>query len=458
MQRKNWANTLGMIFLLGLALSALAWWRAPKAEFAPPPGGTLLPTSPIVIRFNSDMQPQDVAAHLGLTPEHPVQLAWEDARTLHITPQTSWPAGENLSITLQRGIAAQTWPHLRSHTTYRWQVAVSAPTLLYLWPARGAPANLYRLHLETGESEQLTDLPLGITGYTASADGRWIYYTDTQGDIYRLNRLSAASTLLVDCGEDVCSAPALSPDGKYLAWERTPTQGTPQTALPRVWYLPLEETAAPQPIPAPDTYSRQPQWNSANWLSVYLPNQAQYFTWQPESGQTRTWTNDTGEPGTWLPDASAFIAPAITLLPNGYMTSGGDFLDLPTSHLIRYALEETPPTDLSETIAVEDTTPVISPNGRLLAFARKFLAPDQWTPGRQVWLLTLDTGSAVPLTNAPLYNHTAFAWNPTGNALVYLRANQDDFSQPPELWLAYVDGRQPPLRLVVNAFAPQWIP
>jgi len=458
MLRKHWGNLLGSLFLLGLAAALLAWWRAPRAELIPPRGGALLPRDAIQVRFSAPMQPETVRARLALSPAYAVDLRWLDTRTLRIQPREAWAQGDTLELRLEAGAAAQGWPRLKTRRAYAWRIPVSAPTLLYLWPARGAPANLYRLHLESGNSEQLTDETLGVSGFTASRDGLHIYYATTQGDIFRLERTSGEQSLLVDCGQDVCSAPALSPDGAYLAWERTPVTGRPQEALPQVWYLPLRDDAAPAPIPAPDSYSRQPQWGADNWLAVYLPNQAAFFAWNPTEGRSITWPNQTGEGGAWLPAENAFVTPEITLVPNGYLTEGGSFLDLPTSHLLAYPLDGAPPTDLSRELAVEDADPAVSPDGALLAFARKYLDPQQWTPGRQVWLLELGSRTARPLTSAPLYNHTAFAWSPDGRTLTYVRSSQDDFSQPPELWMAAPGGAPPPLRLVINAYAPQWIP
>ncbi len=458
MLRKHWANLLGSLFLLGLAAALLAWLRAPKAELIPPQSGALLPQEAVQVRFSAPMQAETVRARLALSPAYAADLLWPDARTLRIQPREAWRPGDTLELTLEAGASARDWPRLKTRRAYVWRVAVSTPSLLYLWPARGAPPNLYRLRLEDGSSEQLTDEPFGVSGYAVSRDGLSLYYAAAQGDIYRLERAGGERTLLVDCGQDVCSAPALSPDGAYLAWERTPVTGRPQEALPQVWYLPLTDGAVPAPIPAPDSYSRQPRWSAGGWLAVYLPNRAAFFAWNPAERRSVTWPNQTGEGGTWLPADETFVTPEITLVPNGYLTEGGDFLDLPTSHLLAYPLDGAPPEDLSRELAVEDADPAASPDGALLAFARKYLDPRQWTPGRQVWLLELGSRTARPLTSAPLYNHTAFAWSPDGRSLAYVRSNQDDFSQPPELWMTALDGSAAPLRLVINAYAPQWIP
>ncbi len=456
MVRKHWANILGSVFLLGLAVGALAWRRAPRVALESPQNG-LLPRQDILIIFSAPMQASSVTERLILRPERPVSLHWKDERTLFVHPVSPWPAGERLTIGVGRGARAAAWPSLPTLENALWEVRVSTPSLLYLWPEADAPAQLYRLHLEDGSTEQLTGEPFGLTGFTATANGLDVYYATVEGDIYHLARRTGETSLLVDCGEDVCANPQVSPDGTYLAWERTPVSGPPQEAAPHVWYLRLDG-GSPAPLPPEDDPSRQPVWSSADRLCVYRPEQAQFAVWNPADGKIVSWGNQTGEEGTWLSDGSAFIAPEITLLPNGYLAPNSGFLDLPSSHLIRYALDGAPPQDLSTDPAVEDTSPSASPDGRYLAFARKSLRPDSWTPGRQVWLLDFSTGAYRPLTVSPLYNHTAFAWSPDGDRLAYLRSNRNDFSQPTEIWLADIAGEEPPVRLLIGGYAPQWIP
>jgi Tol biopolymer transport system component len=106
---------------------------------------------------------------------------------------------------------------------------------------------------------------------------------------------------------------------------------------------------------------------------------------------------------------------------------------------------------------LEDTLPVFSPDGERLAFARKYLNQDEWTPGRQLWLMDMDGGNARSLTREPSYNHYDFAWSPLGNQLAFVRFNQTTMTEPPELWLVNDDGSQARL-LVIGGYAPQWIP
>jgi hypothetical protein len=68
-----------------------------------------------------------------------------------------------------------------------------------------------------------------------------------------------------------------------------------------------------------------------------------------------------------------------------------------------------------------------------------------------------DGSGALALTSAGLFHHTALAWRPDGTEIAYVRSNQADLNEPPEIWVIPVDG-EAAVRLVIGGFAPLWIP
>jgi Tol biopolymer transport system component len=106
---------------------------------------------------------------------------------------------------------------------------------------------------------------------------------------------------------------------------------------------------------------------------------------------------------------------------------------------------------------VEDALPTFSPDGQWLAFTRKYLDEERWTPGRQLWLLNMDSGELSQLTDSPNHQVIAIAWSPDGQQIAYVRANQVEFQNPLELWITYLDGSASQL-IAVDAYAPAWVP
>ena len=192
-------------------------------------------------------------------------------------------------------------------------------------------------------------------------------------------------------------------------------------------------------------------------LSFYDVQQKAFILLDPRSGESTAIQNETGETGSWSPDGNLFVAPEILFLTSNPSSSSPGGESLPASHLIAYNLSSQQTSDLSHTPALEDVSPAFAPDGKLLAFARKYLDPVRWTPGRQIWLMQPDGSRARPLTNDPFLSHLAFAWSPDSTRLAYLRFNQAAPTEPVELWLMDADGSRP-ARLVTGAYAPQWTP
>jgi Tol biopolymer transport system component len=166
-----------------------------------------------------------------------------------------------------------------------------------------------------------------------------------------------------------------------------------------------------------------------------------------------------GERGTWSPDGAYFVFPEIDFFTQDLETGGGEGGELFFSHLYRWEFESVLVDDLSQDPSgrVEDASPSYSPDGRWIAFARKFLDAGRWTLGRQVWLMRADGSDPRQLTNEPAYHHSSLDWNASSDALAFMRFNQSELSQPPEIWLYGLElGEARPL--AVGGYLPRWIP
>jgi Tol biopolymer transport system component len=248
-----------------------------------------------------------------------------------------------------------------------------------------------------------------------------------------------------------------------LAFERAPLPGSASSLFPQVWLLDLpgssnegEGSLTEELASDPDHPAHTPAWSSRGLLVYYDVIEKAYIVLDPENGTTMAFPNESGETGSWSPEGSYFVAPEILSLPAGQGTQeSGDAIS--ASHLIRFDPETGSSRDLSQGPFVEDTSPSVSPDGSHLAFARRYLDASRWTPGRQAWVMRTDGSQAIPLSNAPSYSHSAFAWSPDGRQVAYLRFNQETLTDPLELWTVSSDGSDP-TQLVIGGFAPQWIP
>lgn len=447
---------LVLAILLGLGLLALVRAAPRLVAVSPEPDAQAVPAlASLRLTFSRPMDPESVATRLRISPPMPGDFAWEGT-TLVFTPVRPWGRGQQVTVTLEAGARARLLG-LSLRQAYSWSFTVEQPRLAYLWPSDGA-ADIYLLDPESGAIQRLTETQSGVLDFNVSLDGSRIYFSAfnaTGGtDLFALDRLTQTITPLLACPQDVCRTPRLSPDGAYLAYQRTAIAEFARQGVTEVRLLALEdgevgEESVVATLPRP---SEELSWSTTGWLAYHDAGQQAYVFYAPQSGERTSFPNATGLEGTWSPDGAAFIAPEILAEASGNVNPATQ-----PSHLMRFDPQRGSVTDLTLGMVFEDADPALSPDGTRLAFARKYLDLARWTPGRQLWLMDPDGANARPLTADPLFKHTDFAWGADGRKLAYTRFNQVTLTDPPEIWMVDVSGGDP-LRLVIGGYDLQWVP
>jgi TolB protein len=463
---------LGILLVVLLAAVAIVWLAAPRLEsVAPADQATDIPAgSAIRLVFSRPMQTESVAGRLEVAPFRNGQVSAEGDEIV-FTPDLPWQAGDTVTVSLERGAQAAGLFQLPLLRGQSWSFTIRRPQLVYLYPSDRA-ANIFLLDPASGETSQITDSQAGVVDFDIDARGQTLYFSASVGDsgsaVYRLDLTSteAAPLSLLDCPQAKCSSPRISPQGDLLAYERTALPGLNAVDYPQIWLLPVtgqdgagEETPAQSPtlVSDPQHQALYPQWSPDGRLTYYDSVKKTFVVLDPRSGASQEFSNQTGLSGSWSPDGQFYIVPEI--LDNLRLPATPDPATFPvvSSHLMRFNAQDSSRTDLTSAEDLEDTAPEFSPDGSLLAFARKYLTLERWTPGRQLWLMRPDGTEARPVSNEPYFNHFGFAWNPTGNQIAYVRFNQNAPTDPPEVWLVDL-GIGLETQLVIGGYAPRWIP
>jgi Tol biopolymer transport system component len=466
---------VGLLLAAGLALALV--WQTPRLVAVAPADGTnsVAASTAIQVTFSRPMQPESVLSRFSIQPAVNGEFAWQ-GNTLTFTPSQPWPAGVTVQAQLAAGALSQGFLAQPLNRDQHWSFTVRQPRLVFLYPSNG-PANIYYQEPATGEFRNLTNTISGVQDFDLDANGAAIFYSvrNTRGgsDIYRmaLPRQEAATQggaptpvpdppqLVVECLQALCRAPAISPRGDYLAYEREALPQAGQSGLPQVWVLPLSSAgsaASPFVAGVPEHQTILPVWSLQGQLVFYDSTDMAYMLYDPIQGAIDRFANQTGQPGAWQTDGRAFLAPEIIFLSPGTAVVPG-LQRLADSHLMLHNWQADDNRDLTQEEGIEDAAPAFAPDGARLAFARKFLDPQRWTPGRQLWLMRLAEGVARPLTADPLYNHFDFAWSPDSSQLAYVRFNQSTLTDPPEIWTTNPLTGQTQ-RIIIGGYAPQWIP
>jgi len=455
------------LVLVGLIAGGAVVWRlfTPRLlEVSPAPGAAQVPTRSLLkLTFTLPLALQSIQSHLRIQPDQPGSLAWE-GNSLVFTPNRPWPEGAMVTVQLLPGAKAAGFPWLPLRQGKTWSFQVGQAMLAYLWPSDG-PADLYALNPADGEVIRLSE-NAAILDYSLGPNASSFYLSSNDGQSgSHIQRLDLSQGLpqpgqalipsvVVECPAALCRLAQASPDGAWLAYERIPLEAGSDTPSGEVW---LYSTANQQAQPAgePGHTTSNPAWSADGWLAFYDQQVQGYVLFQPPDGPRLILENQTGEAGAWQPDGAAFVAVEVFI-----EEASGLLEPVATSHLIRYGLTgaaQSSRTDLSQAFDLEDITPMFSPDGTKLAFARRYLDPGRWTPGRQLWVMNADGSQAQPLTNAPALNHHSFAWKPDGSLIAFVRSDPTQLTQPPELWIMDADGTHP-VQLVIGGYAPVWIP
>jgi dipeptidyl aminopeptidase/acylaminoacyl peptidase len=406
-----------------------------------------------------------VEEHLVIDPRPEGEFS-SAGTTLIFRPSGAWPSGGTVRIRLGAGSGSTgVLPVLRTFST---SFTVGFPRVAYLWPASG-PSDLYLEGKEDADPERLTSTTLGVMGFAVGLGGAIVVYSeireDEGSDLRLLDLLTREDRLLYACPPATrCQSASISPDGRWLAFERVELKaGAAGRLVPgqsRVWVISMTGETGAIPAGPEDHHTTLPDWSPSGLLAYYDNSLRAFALSQVGPGEAAFVVNlmpgELGVAGTWSPDGAFLVYPDMVFPEEGQaQPEAGIFY----THLFQAGARSGFPVDISprSSAPAEDASPAFSPDGKWIAFARKYLSGEAWTLGRQIWLMRSDGTSARALTDTPQYNYSSLRWQPDSKALVYMRFDQDQIGEPAQIWVMDTATGQATL-VVEGGYLPQWIP
>lgn len=440
-----------LLTVLLLAATGIAYFTlVPRVANVYPPDGTVnvYGNTPVQVTFSQEMRRDNPSQYLQFSP-NTTGVYQVIGRTLVFTPSVPWEQDQDITVTLKPGIRSV--PGLRLTGGFQWQFSTRHPWLLFLLQT-DTSTDLYAVEPRGLTLEKLVTGGESVLDYAVGPDNS-VYYSNPSGtgsQINRLDLLTRQTSVILPC-KGVCSQLSIAVDGSRLAYQLSEVAGK----KPAVYILSLSGNPAqsgPRLAAEAGHLTRDPDWSAAGWLAFYDETDRAFRFLQPVSGELASFANDTGEPGDWSADGRVYTAPDLSYTE----TASGNQPEY-SSQLINYDPATGQQAPLTRDSRMEDLLPAYSPDGRQLVFARRFLNPQNWTPGRQIWAMNTDGSNIRPLTDSPVNNHLGFAWSPDGQLLAYLQFNTASLTGERQLLLMDMrDGTTQPV--IKQAYNLQWLP
>jgi dipeptidyl aminopeptidase/acylaminoacyl peptidase len=436
---------------VALGLGTALLWATPRIiAFRPAAGEPAGGMAAITIRFSTAMDPACASRHIFISPAVAGHVEWQGNTYLFLT-DSPWPAGSAVSARVSAGACSMHGLPLLWDANYSFTPLSSR--VAYLQTVDGDSV-LYAASADSGAAEVLLSRPHALLGFDPSPRGDQIAYaeqTPSGADLWVLDLASGATRRLLDCGQDACADPSFSPDGTQLAFQR----GVPPASQVSVWHM---AQGAVTDLSAPGHAATSPIWNPRGWLS-YFDAGRQAIVLDDLHGGVTFLPAIGGANWSWSPDGESLVIPEIVMTAHSDSEQDGGGSDAPArmyTHLVRIRVSDNQTVDLSGDLPWDDASPSFSPDGRQLAFARQQTG-EQFTFGRQLWVLDAAGGQARALSSDGEYNYSAIRWSADGARLAYMRFHMTAPLDPPEVWISEADGTNP-RRLVAGGYLPRWLP
>ncbi len=419
------------------------------------PVGSVRGAAAVRVRFSEAMDRASVEARLHIDPALAGQIAWSDARTLIFTPAEAFAAGQTYTVTLDSGALAS-GRHAALADDLRWTFQALLPRVVYLGPAHAYVRNLMLADLESGAITPLTNSSSGVEDFAVRPDGRAIVYSQTNpdhtSDLWLLDLAAGQSRPLTRCVNAVCSAPAWTPDGSRIVYQRQEfnTGQAVGSGEVRAWIVDPETLQTGLLFDDPQQLGAEPLWSpDGQRVAVFDAASGGIRVHDLQDGTDTIIPSQVGSVGVFSPDGSRLVYPVLVR---------GAVGDTFYTHLemVEFAAQERVRLSGEPDAAVEDGSAAWSPDGTRLVIARRYL-DERYTLGRQLYLFDPASGEAQPLVVETDYTHAAMHWDASGRYVVYQRFSVLDPDTQPEVWLVDVvtgETRQ----IAPDAFFPAWLP
>ncbi|MBI3153019.1 MAG: PD40 domain-containing protein [Chloroflexi bacterium] len=413
-----------------------------------PENGLVAPYQTITFTFSEPYNPGFASELVSMNPIHEGYLEWVDTYTMRFVPIRPFELGVTYTLKFEKGEVETRGREVKKAQT--WEFKTREPLVAYML-ADETSSSIWAVDLNGNPPKRLTDESVKVISFDAARIGEFIIFTvaNEQGgvDLWRVSRAGGDAFLLLDCGRDRCTTPAISPDGLRIAYSREFAGPSPELPFgsPRIWILDLQSRQNNAVYEDQEILGYNPSWApNSNKLASYDGLSDQIFMLDLREKTQSIFSSNTGGPVTWSPDSSKMLFTDVDQAEEGVRTQV-KLADLSINK--------------SETlIGAKDDRDYSyyalawSPFGDNVVLS--FHGGDDPLV-QTLWLFDPSTLEGIIIADQKDYSYNSPQWDPWGTALIFQQFKlRSTFNPEIGLWQP---GFNEPL-LLTQGLMPHWLP
>lgn len=414
---------------------------------SPADGADPAVTAAIQIEFSQPMDQPTVEQRLKVSPTVDGKFHW-NGNTVLFTPATPLAVGTHYTVTLAGGATSLLGRPLTHDLS--WTFAPRPLSVVYLGPSQADQKGLWTVGETGGDPQELYHPAQGVDSFAVRPDGAQIAVTvngkGQAADLWLLDPRKGDARQITHCAPDFCGRATWSPDGTRLAFERRAGSTENEGATAQIWLYDSASGMTTQLFQDRSLPGFEPEWSpDGGHLAFYDPQAQSIDVVDLSSGVIAYLPSQMGTVGTFSPDGAHMVY-------EDFRSVGGQvFSELWRGNIGGDArITELVPD------AQEDQFASWSPDGGWIAFGRRRL-DRQGGFGSQLTLFDTRTSQLRQVTTDTAFNNTAFAWSPSGDAILVQRFDLNAATGAASIWV-YSMGDGKLTSIAADGYGAAWLP